>query len=363
MDDRIAGIRTVWPWSGNVVRGHGAGISTCVPLSLHSLLFLRDYGYPNMEFKDYYKILGVDEDADDKAIKAAYRRLARKFHPDVSSESNAEEQFKEVSEAYEVLKDAEKRAQYDMLRQSGGAGPFEPPPGWQPGGFESSASGDFQGGFSDFFEQVFGQAGHGSRQGYSRQHFARRGEDIELTLAIFLEDAFRGESRAISYEVPGFDERGHLVRQQRTLKVKIPAGVTEGERIRLRGQGAPGIGDAPAGDLYLQIRFAPHPLYLVEGADLSITVPIAPWEAALGCKLTVPTLDGSISLTVPANSQNGRRMRVRGKGLGAGDKRGDLYAVLRVTMPASASEKAQALWRQLSAEAAYDPRANWGKTA
>jgi len=315
-----------------------------------------------MEFKDYYQILGVDPDADDKTIKAAYRRLARKFHPDVSTEQDAEEKFKELAEAYEVLKDAEKRAQYDMLRQQGGAGPFQPPPGWQPGGFDS-AGGDFQGGFSDFFEQIFGQARHGSRQGYSRQQFARRGEDVELTLAIFLEDACSGESRTISYEVPGFDEQGHLLRQQRTLKVKIPAGVIEGERIRLKGQGAPGIGDAPAGDLYLQVRFAPHPLYLVEGATLTITVPIAPWEAALGCKLTVPTLEGSINLTVPANSQNGKRMRIKGKGLGKDDNRGDLYVLLRISMPAAASEKEQALWRQLSEVSSYDPRENWGRTA
>lgn len=314
-----------------------------------------------MEFKDYYQILGVDPDADDKAIKAAYRRLARKFHPDVSTEPHAEEKFKELAEAYEVLKDAEKRAQYDMLRQQGGAGPFQPPPGWQPGGFDS-AGGDFQGGFSDFFEQIFGQSRHGSRQGYSRQHFARRGEDVELTLAIFLEDACRGESRTISYEVPGFDEQGHLLRQQRTLKVKIPAGVIEGERIRLKGQGAPGIGDAPAGDLYLQVRFAPHPLYLVEGATLTITVPIAPWEAALGCKLTVPTLEGGINLTVPANSQNGKRMRIKGRGLGKGDNRGDLYVVLRISMPPAATDTEQALWRQLSEVSSYDPREYWGKT-
>ncbi len=314
-----------------------------------------------MEFKDYYKILGVDTDADDKTVKAAYRRLARKYHPDVSAEENAESQFKEVAEAYEVLKDKDKRAEYDMLRQHGGAGPFEPPPGWQPGGFES-AGGDFQGGFSDFFEQVFGQAGHGSGQGYSRQHFVHRGEDIELVLAIFLEDALQGESRTISYEVPGFDERGRLVRQQRTLKVKIPAGVIEGERIRLKGQGAPGIGDAPAGDLYLQVRFAPHPLYLVEGQTLTLTVPLAPWEAVLGCKLQVPTLEGAISLTVPANSQNGKRMRIKGRGLGKGDKRGDLYVVLRVNLPDSASEKERALWQQLSQESTFDARKNWGRT-
>jgi curved DNA-binding protein len=313
-----------------------------------------------MEFKDYYKILGVDPDADDKAIKAAYRRLARKYHPDVSAEEGAEDKFKELSEAYEVLRDTDKRGQYDMLRQSGGGGHFEPPPGWQAGGFQS-AGGDFQGGFSDFFEEIFGQAGHRSHQGYSRQHFARRGEDIELTLAIFLEDSCKGESRAISYEVPGFDESGRLVRQQRNLKVKIPAGVIEGERIRLKGQGAPGIGDAPAGDLYLQIRFAPHPLYLVEGSTLTITVPVAPWEAALGCKLPVPTMEGTISVTVPADSQNGRRMRIKGRGLGKGDKRGDLYVVLRISMPDKASEQERALWRQLSEQSDFDPRKNWGK--
>jgi len=313
-----------------------------------------------MEFKDYYQILGVDPDADDKAIKAAYRRLARKYHPDVSAEENAEQQFKEVSEAYEVLKDKDKRAEYDVLRQYGGAGPFEPPPGWQAGGFESG--GEYQGGFSDFFEEIFGRAGHGSRQGYSRQHFARRGEDIELVLAIFLEDALKGESRTISYEVPGFDARGTLVRQQRTLKVKIPAGVTEGERIRLKGQGAPGIGEAPSGDLYLVIRFAPHPLYLVDGADLTITVPLAPWEAVLGCKLQVPTPDGAINVTVPADSQNGKRMRIKGRGLGKAGKRGDLYVVLKVTLPGTTSEQERALWQQLSAISTFDARKNWGST-
>ncbi|MCB1699253.1 MAG: DnaJ domain-containing protein [Pseudomonadales bacterium] len=313
-----------------------------------------------MEFKDYYKIIGVDPDADDKTIKAAYRRLARKYHPDVSTEAGAEEKFKELAEAYEVLKDTDKRAQYDMVRQQGGAGPFTPPPGWQAGD-SSFTGGDFQGGFSDFFEEIFGRARHGSSQGHSREHFARRGEDVELTLAIFLEDAYRGESRTISYEVPGFDDHGRLVRQQRQLKVKIPAGVVEGERIRLKGQGAPGIGDAPAGDLYLQIRFAPHPLYVVEGPDLTVTVPVAPWEAALGCKLPVPAIDGTISVTVPANSQNGLRMRIKGKGLGKADKRGDLYVVLRVSMPGTASEKAQALWRQLSEESDYDPREKWGR--
>jgi curved DNA-binding protein len=312
-----------------------------------------------MEFKDYYQILGVDPGADAKAIKAAYRKLARKYHPDVSAEGDAEERFKELSEAYEVLKDTDKRAEYDSLRQYGGPQGFEPPPGWQAHDF-SSAGDNYQGGFSEFFEQIFGQAGHGSRHGFSRRQFVHRGEDVELILAVFLEHAYRGESRTISYEVPSFDEHGRLLRQTRTLKVKIPAGVIEGERIRLKGQGAPGIGDAPAGDLYLQIRFAEHPDYIVEGKTLLLTLPVTPWEAALGCKLAVPTLDGTINLTVPANSQNGKRLRLKGRGLGKADHRGDLYVVLRVTMPETSSEDDKALWRQLGEQSSFNPREKWG---
>jgi curved DNA-binding protein len=313
-----------------------------------------------MEFKDYYKTLGVDPDADAKEIKAAYRKLARKYHPDVSVEPEAEARFKEVAEAYEALKDEDKRAEYDMLRQYGGER-FEPPPGWQPrgaGGFQ----GEYEGGFSDFFENIFGAAGHGSRQGYSRQHFARRGEDVELVLAIFLEDAYRGVARQISYSVPGFDAQGRLSRQSKTLNVRIPAGVTPGERIRLKGQGAPGIGDAPPGDLYLEIRLAPHPLYEVEGANIVVTLPVSPWEAALGCKVAVPTLDGKINLSVPAGSQGGKRLRVKGKGLGKADKRGDLVVTLAISMPDKVGEKERELWRQLGETSTYDPRENWAGT-
>tara|TARA_R110002110_G_scaffold415765_3_gene655313 strand:- start:82126 stop:83067 length:942 start_codon:yes stop_codon:yes gene_type:complete len=313
-----------------------------------------------MEFRDYYKILGVDADASDKEIKAAYRKLARKYHPDVSEEGDAEARFKEVVEAYEVLKDKEKRAEYDTLRQYGGAS-FEPPPGWQAGGGAGAAGGEYEGGFSDFFENIFGQAGHGSRQGYSRQQFAQRGEDVEMTLPVFLEEAYHGDTRQISFKVPGFDEHGRLTRQTRNLKVKIPAGVTSGERIRLQGQGAPGIGDAPAGDLYLEIRIADHPLYEPEGSNLILTVPVSPWEAALGTKITVPTLDGKISLTVPAASQNGKRLRVKGRGLGKGDKRGDLLVMLAVTMPEKIDDEEALLWRQLSEKSKDDPRKNWGK--
>ncbi|MEM8562877.1 MAG: DnaJ C-terminal domain-containing protein [Pseudomonadota bacterium] len=313
-----------------------------------------------MEFKDYYQILGVDEQADQAAIKTAYRKLARKYHPDVSNEADAEDKFKEVSEAYEVLRDEAKRAEYDTLRLHGASGEFKPPPGWQAAGSRSDDR-EFQGGFSDFFEEVFGQAGHQSRQGFSSRQFARRGEDVEMPIALFLEDAYKGESRTISFDVPVFNQQGQLVYERRTLNVKIPAGVTEGERIRLKGQGAPGIGDAPDGDLYLQIQFAPHPLYLVEGTDLSVTVPVAPWEAALGCKLQVPTLESNIHVTVPADSQNGQRLRIKGKGLGKNDKRGDLYVILRVTLPGKASDREAKLWRELAEASSFDARENWGQ--
>ena len=312
-----------------------------------------------MEFKDYYKVLGVAPDADEKAIKTAYRKLARQYHPDVSDEQGAEERFKEISEAYEVLKSAEKRSEYDQLREYTSSGSFQPPPDWQ-GGAQQHNSGEFQGGFSDFFESVFGQAQHGSRQGFSRQHFAERGEDIEFKLAVFLEEAFRGESRTIQYEVPYFDEQGLLSSQSKTLKVKIPSGVTDGERIRLKGQGAPGIGDAPAGDLYLVIQLARHPLYSVEGRDRSISVPLAPWEAVLGANVTVPTLEGAIRLTIPPDSQTGKKLKIKGRGLGREGARGDLYACLSVVVPASADAKCQELWQQLREHAGFDPRSGWG---
>ncbi len=312
-----------------------------------------------MEFKDYYKILGVDADASEKEIKSAYRKLARKYHPDVSDESGAEEQFKGVAEAYEVLKDQDKRAEYDTLRQYGGER-FEPPPGWQSAA-SGASGGEYEGGFSDFFENIFGQGGHGSQQGFSRQQFAQRGEDIEMGLSIFLEEAYRGETRTITYRVPSFDEQGQLSRQTKTLNVKIPAGITSGERIRLQGQGAPGIGEAPPGDLYLEIRIADHPLYEEEGVNLSLALPISPWEAALGCKVTVPTLDGRINLSVPAASQNGKRLRVKGKGLGKAGKRGDLFVVLNISMPQSMDSEESALWQQLSEKSSYNPRENWGE--
>ena len=315
-----------------------------------------------MEFKNYYQILGVSEDADAKTIKTAYRKLARKYHPDLSVESDGEERFKEVAEAYEVLKDKEKRADYDAVKQYGGAEGFKPPPDWHGAGSRSSG-GDYQGGFSEFFEDIFGQAQHKSHQGYSRQDFAQRGDDIELRLAVFLEEAHRGETRTISYRVPQFDDRNHLSYRDKTLKVKIPAGIIDGERIRLKGQGAPGIGNAPTGDLYLQIQFAEHPLYSVDGATLIMTVPITPWEAMLGTKLEIPTLDGRVNLSVPPNSQNGARLRLKDKGLGPSGNQGDLYVVLCVTLPKRTNDEERQLWQKLAEASSFNPRENWGATA
>ncbi|SEQ57059.1 curved DNA-binding protein [Amphritea atlantica] len=313
-----------------------------------------------MEFKDYYKILGVDPDADSKAIKVAYRKLARKYHPDVSSHHDAENQFKEVSEAYEVLKDKTKRAEYDELRLYGAAQQeFRPPPGWQ-----SSARGDGDGyqqrDFSDFFSSIFGTEGGAGARGFeSRQPYSQRGQDIETDLPVFLEETLSKGSKTISYHLPHYDNEGRVSEVKKTLNVKIPPGVVDGERIRLKGQGAPGIGNGAFGDLYLRIRLVPHPLFDVEGHNLIITVPVAPWEAALGCKVTMPTLSGEIKLTIPANSQSGQRLRVKGKGLPGRQHQGDLYAVLKVVMPPSGSESARTHWQQLAELTPFDPRAEW----
>lgn len=312
-----------------------------------------------MEFKDYYKILGVNTDADGKAIKTAYRKLARKYHPDVSDHNEAEEKFKEVNEAFEVLKDSNKRDEYDQLRQYGSGGQqFQPPPGWESSQSSSGREGgNFQEGFSDFFSSVFGD---GQQQGFtSRSPFDKKGQDIETELPIFLEDTLSDESKTISYHLPHYETDGRITEVNKTLNVKIPAGVGNGERIRLKGQGSPGFGDAPNGDLYLRIRLVPHPLFDVEGHNLTITVPLAPWEAALGTKIQIPTLSGKINLSIPASSQTGQRLRIKGKGLIRKTGAGDLFAVLKVVMPDTVNEEVKQHWEELANKAAFDPRQEW----
>lgn len=307
-----------------------------------------------MEFKDYYAALGIDKSADAKDIKTAYRKLARKYHPDVSKHSDAESKFKEVGEAYAVLKNAEKRAEYDELRQyRSQGGEFAPPPGWESSGAGGGQHSSFDGDFSDFFAAAFGAGGR-SNSNYreSRQPFPQRGRDMQIDMPVFLEDCLTETQKPLSYHLNG----GH-----KNLKVKIPAGVTDGKILRLKGQGEAGSENAPSGDLNVRIRVVPHPLFDVEDRDLVITVPLAPWEAALGTKIEVPTLSGKVRLTIPPNSQAGQRLRVRGQGLINSTGRGNLYALLKIVIPDASNEILKEHWQQLSEQAQFDPRSHWSK--
>jgi curved DNA-binding protein len=314
-----------------------------------------------MEFKDYYKILNVKPDADSKEIKTAYRKLARKYHPDMNPDEGAEDKFKEVAEAYEVLKNTERRAEFDELRQYGsqsGKG-FEPPPGWQRASGSGRQGGQqFEGDFSEFFNSMFGGSSHEFHHTGSYQRRNARGEDAEIEMPVFLEETISESQRTVEYRIPVYED-GQIRNIQKHLKVKIPKGVVDGERIRLRGQGSPGSGDGAPGDLYLHIRLVPHPLFDVQGHNLILTLPVAPWEAALGTKVTVPTLQGNINLTITPNSQSGKKMRIKGKGLKGKTVTGDLYAVIKIVMPPETSEKANHLWRELSESLEFDPRIEW----
>ena len=312
-----------------------------------------------MKFKDYYETVGVERAATPDEIKRAYRRLARKYHPDVSKEPDAEERFKEVQEAYEVLKDPEKRAAYDRFGADWKAGEeFRPPPDWRPDvGF---AGGGYTGAgeFSDFFESLFGGVGH-RRSGAGHTHIRMKGEDIHARIVISLEDAFLGAARRLSLELPELDEQGRLVTATHTLNVRIPRGVMPGQRIRLGGQGGAGTGGAPAGDLFLEVSFAPHPLYHVSGRDVYLDLPVAPWEAALGETVTVPTLGGDVDLKVPPGSRTGTRLRLKGRGL-PGQPAGDQYVVLEIQTPEAETDDARALYERMKREMAFDPRSGLG---
>jgi len=320
-----------------------------------------------MEFKDYYKTMGVARDATQDEIKRAYRKLARKYHPDVSKEADAEKHFKEVGEAYEVLKDPEKRAAYDQLGMNWKAGQeFRPPPDWD-ANFEFS--GGFTGGdsaaFSDFFESLFGQGfagagGFGGPRHRTASHgFHAQGEDHHARILVDLEDAFRGATRTLTLHVPEIDPRGHVITRERSLNVQIPKGIRQGQQIRLAGQGAPGIGQGKPGDLYLEVEFRPHALYSVEGRDLYLNLPVAPWEAALGAQVKAPTPEGTIDLKIPAGSASGRKLRLKGRGI-PGSPPGDLYAVLQIVLPPGDSDRAQALYRHMAEELSFNPRARLG---
>jgi curved DNA-binding protein len=316
-------------------------------------------------YKDYYQIMGVARDASQDEIKRAYRRLARKFHPDVSKEAQAEDKFKELQEAYEVLKDPQRRAAYDQLGTNWRSGQeFRPPPDWGRD-FEFSTS-SFGGGagssdadFSDFFASLFGQRSpFGQRGGGRARGFATAGEDHVAKIQISLEDAFRGGSHTFELKSPQLGEDGHVAVRPRTLKVTIPAGVVAGQRIRLTGQGSAGSGGGPPGDLYLEIDFLPHRLFEVEGRDITLTLPVAPWEAALGATVQTPTLAGPVDLRIPPNAKAGQKMRLKGRGL-PGSTSGDQYVVLKIVLPPADTPRAQELYDQMRRELPFDPRSEW----
>jgi len=315
-----------------------------------------------MEYKDYYSIIGIEKGATQAEIKRAYRKLARKYHPDVSKEPDAEKKFKELGEAYEVLKDPEKRAAYDQLGANWQAGQdFHPPPDWD-AGFEHS--GGFPPGdaaaYSEFFESLFGMGGQGGFGGaqHAGPQAHPRGEDHHARVQIDLEDTFHGATRTITLRTPEVDPQGHVVTRERTLNVRIPKGVKQGQHIRLAGQGSTGMGGG-VGDLYLEVEFRPHPLYRLEGMDLYLELPLAPWEAALGARVKVPTPTGTIDMKIPAGSVSGRKLRIRGRGI-PGKSAGDLYAVVRIALPSGDSEQAQALYRKMEQELSFNPRVSLG---
>jgi len=373
-----------------------------------------------VKFQDYYEILGVPRDASQDDIQKAYRKLARKYHPDINKSKEAEEKFKQVGEAYEVLKDPDKRSKYDRLGPNWQSGEdFTPPPGWeeyfQSGPFGgagrstghsaggraagSRGFGGFQStGFSDFFDMLFGEdsmfggadstvfggmfgglgggrAGAGARTGGARAGadaasaagdrtsygWAARGQDQEVEITLPLEEAYSGGKKDIRLETmePGSDNR--LKRTTRTLEVTIPAGVTEGRRLRLSGQGARGMGGGGAGDLYIKIHIAPHSTFSVNGPDLEVVVPVTPWEAALGAEIKVPTIEGRANIKLPAGMRSEQKIRLKGKGLSrsggrSGGRSGDLFAVVRIAVPKNLSKRERELFEELAKISSFRPR-------
>jgi len=338
-----------------------------------------------VEYKDYYKMLGVERIATPEEIHKAFRKLARQHHPDVAkNKKEAEEKFKEINEAHDVLSDPEKRRKYDALGANWKQGAeFRPPPGWEGmgGRFGRGARGgagqaEFGGtGFSDFFEQLFGRQARGGGGGFSfdGENASVHGRDIEGDIMVTLEEALRGSVRAVSLRravecascggtgeskrraCPACGGTGEVMKSE-THQVKIPAGVIDGQRLRVAGKGETGAGGAGAGDLFLNIRLAGHPDFRVEGAHLFCEIDLAPWEAVLGAHVAVPTLEGPVNIRIPAGTQNGQRLRVRGRGLGKEGARGDLFVVGRLQLPERVTNAERELWEKLAQESRFNPR-------
>ena len=309
-----------------------------------------------MEYKDYYQSLGVEKTASADDIKKAYRKLVRKYHPDVSKHTDSDSKTKEINEAYGVLGDAEKRTAYDELGSGRRAGqPFQPPSDW-------AASFGGGNGNSDFFSDLFANVGRRSRAGGPDgpgAGYPARGEDIHAAIAADLVDLYHGATRTVTLRVPQRDAAGRVVTTDRSIEVKIPKGVLPGQQLRLAGQGHSGIGGGGGGDLFLEIGLKPDQRYRVDGSHVYETVPVAPWEAALGASIAVPTPSGDVEVTVPAGSQTGRKLRLKGRGIPA-RLPGDLYLVLEVVLPPADSDKARALYETMARELAFNPRARTG---
>ncbi len=327
-----------------------------------------------MQYEDYYKVLGVERSATQDEIQRAYKKLARQYHPDLNKDDDAEDRFKLLGEAYEVLKDPEKRKRYDALGANWRHGQdFTPPPGWEqgfgggfggPGGFNVNFSGN-GGDFSDFFNAFFGGAGSmsgmggmGGRGRPGAGGFPRDGRDYELEITVTLEDLAASARKEVNLQVQEPDGRGGLKTSTRPVAFTIPAGATEGTTIRLAGQGSPGMAGGRAGDLRLKLHIAPHPRFTLEGHDLTTPLFVTPWEAALGARVPVATLEDEVTLTLPPGVQSGQRMRLRGKGLPRkGGQRGDLFAELQLRVPKPLSDEERALFEQLAAASSFNPRA------
>ena len=297
-----------------------------------------------MEYKDYYKTLGVSRDATAEEIKKAYRRQARRFHPDVSQEPDAENRFKAVKEAFEVLSDPEKRATYDNLGSN-----------WQTAERFTNRRRDrrSESSFSDFFESFFGRAAK------SWGGWGSPGQDQDATIRIDLEDAVNGTQRLFTVQVPEIDRQGRRQTRERRLRVRIPPGVNDSTRIRLAGQGSPGSGGGRPGDLYLKVEIKPHPLFRIEDRDVFLDLPVTPWEAALGETVEVPTLRGRVQMRIPAGSQSGRKFRLRRRGL-PGDPPGDQYVILQIHVPPAGSSEAKTFYHNMKQEMPFDPRKDRG---
>ncbi len=319
-----------------------------------------------VKFRDYYEILGVSRTATQEEIQRAYRKLARKYHPDVNKAANAEDKFKELNEAYEVLKDPDKRSKYDQLGANWKAGQdFRPPPGWESqfdfgqGGAGGRTSFHWGGGgdFSDFFETVFGGRGfRGAKGGFDSSSWSQAGADQEATIRIALEDAFHGSTKSITLQSQTVNPQGQLSVQEKNYEVKIPKGILSGQKIRLSGQGSEGRGGGPKGDLYLKVEIEPHPMYKLTERDISVDLPLTAWEAALGAEVQIPTPAGPVSLKVPPGSQTGQKLRLRGRGMPSAKGAGNLYAVINIMVPKKLSAREKELFEELQKASDFNPR-------